>query len=664
MTSTTVRESPIPVLIILVALFGFVEYLHRSVANREDRPLLVQVPDQFIAPPPPGHDDVFSGADGALRGDLNGPSAGPLHAASRDLAARGQVADALDKLDASLKTEGVADATRLHERGILLLRLDRPADALAPLQAAAKLASPAATLLFNLGLAQSRSGDEGAAERSYRQALAINPALDSAWNNLGLLLERSGSHTDALAALRQAVDYAPSGARFRAQTNLARLLLDDDRTEEARGLVDDAMRSAPSALAPRLLAASIAARGAGGEAEARRLYARTLRLAPGNPVPLFSAARFENRFGHVEAAERHYREALELDPTFRTARFNLGLLLLNTGRAADAAREFELLGQTGEDARAAFGLARARRALGDPAGAEAAYRQAIEQAGGTYPEVFFNLGALFHDTGRNDEAAAAYRTATRQRQGYTAAWLNLSLLLMDMNRPDAALDAVEHALAASADNPKAWFVRGRLLSEAHRSRAAIAAYEEAVRLRPAYSKALLNAAVLHSRAGEDGEAIGLYRRLLAGDPHNAAAWFNLGLALRREHRDDEATQAYEAALQSDPTSVAAAQNLGVLYVRAGRIEDARRVFREGLEHHPDNVALRFNMALQMEKEDEIDEAITEVRRVLQLRPDHDRAWQVLSRLLEKSGQHTEAERAAAHAADTASPASSRAEERP
>jgi len=639
------RESPIPVLLILVAVFATVEYLHWSVVVSEERQAVIRVP--AVAPSDDGAANDTDDPDaaelaGANAQDPSSPPVGPLHSESRHLAATGQTAESLDRLDASLAAEGRPDATRFQERGVLLLRLGRPADALKSFQDARRLGGSSDTLSYNLALALARSGDAAGAETAYREALALNPNLDEAWNNLGLLLERRGEHTEAIDALEHAVEASPTDSRHRPLTNLARLYESSGRREEAIRLAKKAVRFAPSRVGPRLALAGILAGAETGYDEAAQTYEEVIRLAPDSPAAHFGLALLRARQGRDQEAERAYRAALEARPTYHRARYNLALLLMDCGRPEEAGREFETLMAQNPDPRFAFGLARVRRALKDLSGAESFYREALRLAGGDYPEASFNLGLLLAETGGTNEAEQAYLDAVAHDPGFTSAWINLAFLLRDLGRRDEALRAIDSALDVDASSDKAWFLKGALLSDADRSDEALAAYLEAARLRPNYTKALLNAAVIHARAGRLDEAIRLYRAVLVEDPRNASAWFNLGLALHRAERDEEARDAYESALKADPEATNAAKNLGVLYARAGRLEDAVRVFSDALEYDRGDVGLRYNLALQLDKLGRAKEAVEELRRVVALAPDRPHAWGLLSRLLGELGFDEEA----------------------
>ena len=615
MNAVTLRENPVPVLLVLLSLFGFVEYLHWSAVSREGRTQVVQVPATL--PPQSGADDEETASTIAWAVAQPGSSAvaGPLHAQAGRLMDAGRTEEALARLDASLRSEGTRDAQRLGERGVLLLRLDRPGEALGSLTEAQRLGASSSAFFYNLGLARARAGDPNAAEQEYRRALDLNPGFDEAWRNLGLLLEDRGERAAAIDALKRAIATASASGRHRSMIDLARLLDQDGKRDKARDLLEEAIQS-----------------------------------APGDPAPYAALGLIEARHGDADSAQRHYEKALDLRPGYRRARYNMALLLLDQGKPAEAARQLEILTQEHPEPKVWFSLGRARRALKDDAGAQAAYREAIRLAEGKYPEAFYNLGILLHDGKQDKEAEAAYVEAVTQDPGLISAWINLALLREDNKRPAEALDASTRAVASGPENEKAWYVHGRLLAAAGRRDEALAAFLKAAALQHGNTKALMKAAVLQADLGHDVEAIALYRQVLASDPRNAVAWYNMGLALHRAGRDEDARAAYEEALRADPEATSAAQNLGVLYARAGRVEDARRVFAEALEREPEDVGLRYNLALQLQKLNRNDEALRELRRVVQLDENHQRAWSALARLLEAAGQSEEAARARARAA--------------
>jgi tetratricopeptide (TPR) repeat protein len=107
------------------------------------------------------------------------------------------------------------------------------------------------------------------------------------------------------------------------------------------------------------------------------------------------------------AAVDAYRRAIAADPTHVDARINLGRLLHNTGRLAQA---------------------------------EHVYREAIAACGND-ALLLFNFGVLLDDMKRKEEAAKAYEEALRTDPAFADCCYNLALLCEELGR---RRDAIRH----------------------------------------------------------------------------------------------------------------------------------------------------------------------------------------------------------------------------
>lgn len=117
----------------------------------------------------------------------------------------------------------------------------------------------------------------------------------------------------------------------------------------------------------------------------------------------------------------------------------------------------------------------------DKAAAEAAYRQALEQAP-DYLDPYLNLGVMLGEAGRTAEAVALYRQALRHFPDEPLLHFNLAVALEDVGEAAAAL----------------------------------ACYEACLRRAPQFADAHYNAARLHEAQGQPEQAIrhySAYRRL-------------------------------------------------------------------------------------------------------------------------------------------------------
>ncbi|HEU4662668.1 MAG TPA: sulfotransferase [Dokdonella sp.] len=159
----------------------------------------------------------------------------------------GRAAEAERLLDDALRlAPGHAELQRL--RGVALNQLGRSADAVALLRGVAERQPHDGLVVANLGSALAQGGDLDAAERAFRRASELDPALLDPWLNLARVLELRGDFAGACAAYDAAVEVDPRRAATRilradALKALGRL---DEAEAELRALLDDEA-AAPSA---------------------------------------------------------------------------------------------------------------------------------------------------------------------------------------------------------------------------------------------------------------------------------------------------------------------------------------------------------------------------------------------------------------------------------
>jgi Flp pilus assembly protein TadD len=119
--------------------------------------------------------------------------------------------------------------------------------------------------------------------------------------------------------------------------------------------------------------------------EARRAYTRTLELEPRHGEAHLNLGRLLHEEGRVAEAEDHYRRAVRVMPVSSLAAFNLGVALEDRGRTEEAMASYRRALQLEAGmASAHFNLARLCEASGDASGALrhlAAYRRATGRSG-------------------------------------------------------------------------------------------------------------------------------------------------------------------------------------------------------------------------------------------------------------------------------------------
>jgi Tfp pilus assembly protein PilF len=183
-----------------------------------------------------------------------------------------------------------------YGRELLDQGLDKPA--IVAFEQAAQ-GSPNASILYRLGGLLVRTGQRDKARDAYERALAVQPDLAEASNDLGTLLAEKGDLPAAIVRFRAALAAAPE--------------------------YPDALNNLGYAL---LLT--------GREGEARELYERALKLQPDFPEALNNLGLILGRQGDLDSAYRYFSQALKSRPGYGEAVDNVALVLVNRGQSDQA----------------------------------------------------------------------------------------------------------------------------------------------------------------------------------------------------------------------------------------------------------------------------------------------------------------------------------------
>jgi tetratricopeptide (TPR) repeat protein len=200
----------------------------------------------------------------------------PLLALATKLLRAGRPADAIAPLRAAALLQP-SNAIIQHDLGLACLEVGRVPDAIAALQRAVASDPSYADAYFRLGIALEKLGNIGGAIAAYDRATKLLPSLTEAWFRAGALAYTLGYREKAIGCFRRA---AATGDRNSfSRLGKVRALLIEDRNQEAEQMLRETLVADPrNAMAYELLGNLLSEFGRFDEA--RACFERALALAP------------------------------------------------------------------------------------------------------------------------------------------------------------------------------------------------------------------------------------------------------------------------------------------------------------------------------------------------------------------------------------------------
>jgi len=287
------------------------------------------------------------------------------------------------------------------------------------------------------------------------------------------------------------------------------------------------------------------------------LYTATLTKNPGCWMAHYNLGIVLNDRGDADKAIAHYRQAVELRPSYTEAHYNLGRLLAQKGQVDEAIVHYEKVLEI------------------NPADAEA----------------HNNLGATLFVNGRVDEALAHYRKALAIQPDYADASCNLANALLSNGDLDGAIAYYSGCLAASPNQAEAQYNLASALFRTGRMDEAITHYEKVLQLRPDNADARANLGSIFLAKGRVPDAIAQYRDALRIAPDNVAAQSNLAWLLATT-AEQSLRNGPEAVLLAERAESAGSRSenraivlrvLAAAYAEVGRFIEAKKTAEQALQ---------------------------------------------------------------------------------
>jgi len=218
-------------------------------------------------------------------------------------------------------------AKALVNLGLLLAQHGQVAQGEQQLRAAIQINPSDPAAYTALGMIQGKSGRGGEAVESFRKVVALQPESADAHLNLGIALVDQYDRSGGFKEFQQAARLAPQSPAV--HYNLGRFFFETAKYEDARKELEEAVRL-DSSYAPALYFLALEAKQDNDLPRSTELFEKLLSLQPGNPDAQFLLGQNLEHQGNSSEAMAHWKLALQADPNYSQALYNLARALKKT----------------------------------------------------------------------------------------------------------------------------------------------------------------------------------------------------------------------------------------------------------------------------------------------------------------------------------------------
>lgn len=614
-----IKESFIPLLLILLALFLLLFYSWFKANYDEQKVLVIEISDDQFASTVEGPEEleekIFSELHIEEADDPTSSKALKLLTEGKWIAAEVRYKSILTDTKTSRS---------LNDVGIFYLKKGDKKKALSYFDQAINTVPVYDLAYFNRGVVLSEMERYVDAVHDYEKMTEYRPNHFEAYYNAGVSLLKLAEYDRALQFLTKASSLSSGENKAKALYNMGLTYrrLSPPQLDDAAGCFEESIRLKPDYVEPRFALGALKPETPEGRKQAFELYETVLALKPNYPKAYYNIGLIYTAQKKWSKAEEAYSKAIQFGPEYLKARYNLGLLYIQLKHWDDAILQFDWIVQRFPDhAESYFNIGRALFGAKKYPESLKYYQQAIDAAGNNYPEAFLNKGLVYKTLKNYPEAIQSYKLALKLRKIYPEAWFNLGSIYMDQKKWKDAENSLKKAIDLKPGYYQAWFNLGIVHSRTNNNDQSIAAYRKALELKPDYLSAKINLAIRYAEENDYLQAIRLYEEVLDQDKSYFNAWLNIGVAYIHTGQDDKAEKALVKALELAENSKAR-RYLGRIYTRRKRFEEAIESLNRAIDADSNEWRNRYELAKTLIKAGDKKSALDELEKGLRLAPNN------------------------------------------
>jgi len=212
------------------------------------------------------------------------------------------------------------------------------------------------------------------------------------------------------------------------------------------------------------------------------------------------------------------------------------------------------------------------------------------------PLILHNLGVIFLQTGRFDNAIQKFYEAIKYKPKYVDALCNLGIALKHSGKLEEAVKIYNEALAIETNSPEIYSNLGILQQELNHLAEAQTSLKKAVSLDPKRADFWSNLAILNYRLGEVETALAEFTEALKLDPDNPNLLSNFGSILVELGKSQEALAPLNRSLNLKDNSTEVLYNLGKANYNLAQLDKSINYYKSAIAFDPDFSKAHHNLA--------------------------------------------------------------------
>lgn len=457
---------------------------------------------------------------------------------------------------------------------------------------------------------------------------------------------------------------------LRTREDYIRLLLSNNRIDEAKNLNDAILKAYPKDTGAQIIRGTIL-NAEGKSDQAARTLEDALKDDPQNAYGHYQFGIALKNAGSAERARQEWIQAAKLAPQMTEPQMALAQVARERNDATllrSTAEQF--IRNNPSDARGYLLRAESEALAKQVAAAEADLNKAIQVAPQS-STAYGAMGTFLRGQGRNEQAEKYYEQALDRDPNEFQSLAGIVNILTGQKQLAKAIVRVQAQAGKLPNSDAVYMLLGGLQVANQDLIGAEASLGKAVQLNPSNQDAIVLLSKVEMAQGQTDKALTTAYQSIAKDPKQVAAYFFAGTMEELRGNDQKAEEVYRKALeirsdygpaannlaylmlrngedlnaalslaqiarQKMPDSASAADTLAWVYYQKGLYDLAADLLQESLQKAPDNPTYHYHLGMVYQKQNNKDASRKHLRRALQLNPNYPAAGQIRHALSQMS----------------------------